>query len=81
MFEFESAMKLIVTFGVGAFTLMMTGIGIKILFFRKRSSALPIEDERVAELEAKLGELEERVDFTERMLAEVRARPQLPGKP
>jgi hypothetical protein len=68
VFDFEASLKLIVTFAVGAFTLIMTGIGIKVLFFRRPALPGPVEDDRVTQLEARLAELEERVDFAERML-------------
>jgi hypothetical protein len=81
VFDFEATLRLIVIFGIGAFTLIMTGIGIKLIFFRRPAPRAAINDDRVAQLESKVAELEERVDFAERMLAEVRGRPQLPGKP
>jgi hypothetical protein len=81
VFDFEATLKLIVIFGVGAFTLIATGVGIKFLFFRRPALPAAEDDERVAQLEAKVADLEERVDFSERMLAEVRGRLQLPGKP
>lgn len=81
MFDFEVILKGIVVFGIGAFTLIVTGVGVKYLFFRRPALPPAADDERVAQLEGKIAELEERVDFTERMLAEVRGRLQLPGKP
>jgi len=38
-------------------------------------------EDRLLRTEAKVNELEERLDFAERMLTEVRGKPQLPGKP
>lgn len=90
MFEFESTMKLIVALGTAGVTFILIGLGIKVLFFRRPPAQLPggidpehlegLED-RLLQTEAKVSELEERLDFAERMLTEVRGRPQLPGKP
>ena len=86
MFDFEATMKLIVALGTAGFALLMLGIGVKVLFFRRprlSGGADPEQleglDERLLRTEAKVNELEERLDFAERMLTEVRGRPQLPG--
>jgi len=88
VFDFGTAMKVIVTFGTGAFALIMAGLGIKVLFFRRRQLPGAIDndqldglEDRLLRTEAKVNELEERLDFAERMLTEVRGKPQLPGKP
>jgi len=64
--------------------LLGAGFGIKALFFRRAPRVL--DDEHLAEVEdrllrteAKVNELEERLDFAERMLTEARAKSQLPG--
>jgi hypothetical protein len=82
--DFEAALKTIVLFGVSGVTLILFGLGIKVLFFRRPSKALEDEqlaglDERLLNAEAKVNELEERLDFAERMLTEVRGKAQLPG--
>jgi hypothetical protein len=83
MFDFEAAMKLIVALGTGGFVFVMLGLGIKIIFFRKKLGPADPElleglEERVLRTEAKVGELEERLDFAERMLTEARTKAQLP---
>lgn len=82
----EAALKVIVVLGAGGGVFLMLGLGVKLLFFRKPrlpSAADPDQlealDERLLRTEAKVGELEERLDFTERMLTEARKRAQLPG--
>jgi hypothetical protein len=63
----------------------MLGIGVQVIFFRRKALAQAEPDEiegledRLLRTEGKLAELEERLDFTERMLTEVRNRAQLPG--
>lgn len=86
MFDFEAMMKGIVAFGTGGLVLIMMGLGIKVLFFRKRLSSGTADaeqleglEDRLLRTEAKVNELEERLDFAERMLTEVRGRAQLPG--
>lgn len=86
MSDFEAAMKVIAVFGTGAFVFIMLGLGIKVLFFRRPPAAGTIDheqmeglEERLLRTEAKVSELEERLDFAERMLTEVRGRAQLPG--
>ena len=85
MLDFENAMKVIVTLGVGGFVFLMLGLGIKVLFFRRKPlgpadpEQLEALEERLLRTEAKVGELEERLDFAERMLTEARAKAQLPG--
>jgi hypothetical protein len=85
MFDFELAMKVIVALGTAGFVVVMLGIGVKVIFFRKKalgrgdSEQLEGLDDRLLRTEAKVNELEERLDFAERMLTEVRNRAQLPG--
>jgi hypothetical protein len=86
MIDFEYVLKFIVTFGAGAFVCIMLGFGVKMLFFRKPQLPGTVEpelleglEERLQRTETKVSELEERLDFAERMLTEVRGRAQLPG--
>ncbi len=88
MLDPETALKLIVVLGAGSAVLIMTAFGIKVLFFRRRQLPRPLDQEQVDAMEdrllrteAKLNELEERLDFAERMLTEARAKAQLPAKP
>jgi hypothetical protein len=83
---FEAAMKMIVILGTGGVVCLMPGIGVKVLFFRKPRLTVTTDPEqlegledRLLRTEARVGELEERLDFAERMLTEVRGRAQLPG--
>lgn len=85
MFDFEAIMKLIVALGTAGLVFIMFGIGVKVLF-RRRSfvdgsdhDQLEGLEDRLLRTEAKVNELEERLDFAERMLTEVRGRAQLPG--
>ena len=84
--DFEAAMKVIVALGTGGFVFLMLGVGVKVLFFRKprlTGTADPEQleglEDRLLRTEAKVADLEERLDFAERMLTEARARAQLPG--
>lgn len=84
--DFELALQAIVTLGTAGFVALMLGFGVKVLFFRKKPLApadpeqLEMLEERLQRTETKVAELEERLDFTERMLTEARAKAQLPGK-
>jgi hypothetical protein len=87
MFDFELAMKVIVALGTAGFVFLTLGVGVKVLFFRKprlpattdSSEQLEGLEDRLHHSEAKIADLEERLDFAERMLTEVRNRAQLPG--
>lgn len=86
MFDFEATMKLIVALGAGSGVLIMISLAVKVLFFRRRQVAESIDhgqleglEERLLRTETKVQELEERLDFTERVLTDVRGRAQLPG--
>jgi len=86
MYEFEAAMKVIVALGTAGFVFLLFGVGVKFLFFRRKPfgpaadpEQLDALEERLLRTEAKVGELEERLDFAERMLTEARKRAQLPG--
>lgn len=89
--DFETALKIVLLFGTASFALVMTGVGVKALFFRRRTGQLTeaVDPEqfagvydRLVATEARVAELEERLDFAERMLTEVRSKglPQLPGR-
>lgn len=82
---FETAMKAIVVFGAGSVVLLIIGIGVKSAFFRtpKLPPAMEPDElraiqDRLQTTEAKVFELEERLDFAERLLTEARAKGQLP---
>jgi hypothetical protein len=82
----EAVLKVIAVLGAGGVVFLMLGLGVKLLFFRKPrlpSAADPEQleslEDRLLHSEAKIAELEERLDFTERVLTEVRNRAQLPG--
>ena len=88
MLDPETALKLIVVLGAGSAVLIMAAFGIKVLFFRRRQLPGTLDQEQVDAMEdrllrteAKLNELEERLDFAERMLTEARSKAQLPRKP
>ncbi len=88
MLDPETALKLIVVLGAGSAVLIMTAMGIKVLFFRRRQLPGTLDkdqvdamEDRLLRTEAKVNELEERLDFAERMLTDVRGKAQLPGKP
>ena len=85
MFDFETAMKMIVALGTAGFVFVLFGIGVKLIFRKGRlpgsvdTEQLDGLEDRLSRTEAKVNELEERLDFAERMLTEVRSRAQLPG--
>ena len=74
--EFEEIFKLLVMFG--GFMGIILGAG----FGFKRLGRKPVADqntsERLGDAEARIGELEERLDFSERALADLRSRAQIP---
>jgi hypothetical protein len=77
-------MRLLVTIATTLSIALAAGFGFRFLF---RKSPSQIDDDRLnevasrlASLEAKLAELEERMDFTDRVLTDVRSRLQLPSK-
>ena len=86
MFDFEVVMKGIVALGTGGLVLLVLGVGFKLVFFRRKPALEPADaehlevlEERLQRTEGKVVELEDRLDFTERMLTEARKRAQLPG--
>ena len=77
--ELEATLKILITAAIFISLILTAG-----LLFRRLVRKPPVNHDavdRFAGLEAKIGEIEERLDFTERMLTEVRARVQLPPKP
>lgn len=74
--EFETIFKLLVLFGGFAGIIVATGFGFKKL--RQKPGSDPRTAEKLADLETRLGDLEERLDFTERALTDVRHRAQIP---
>ena len=74
--DFEAIIKLLVLFGGGSGILIGSAFALKALL--RKPPPDPLLHERLAEAEQRLAELEERVDFTERVLSEVRDRPALP---
>ena len=85
-FFFENALKAIVVFGAASGVLLLVGIGVKTVFFRRAPKAPPAIDsdelqsiqDRLQTTEMKVFELEERLDFAERLLTEARTKGQLP---
>ena len=76
--EFEEILKVLVMFGGFMGIIIASGIGFKILG-RKQPQDPDVVD-RLNEAESRIGELEERLDFSERALADIRAREQIePG--
>ncbi|MGH7645304.1 MAG: hypothetical protein ACREMR_06930 [Gemmatimonadales bacterium] len=76
--EFETIFKFFVLFGGFMGIIVAAGFGFK------RVGQKPTEDPRVldklTDLEARLGDIEERLDFTERALTDLRGRVQIPPK-
>ena len=74
--DFEDIFKVLVMFGGFIGIILAAGFGFKKL------GRKPVTDsdtaERLGEAEARIGELEERLDFSERALSELRARAQIP---
>jgi len=74
--DFESIIKLLVMLAGGGGLLIGAAFALKALLRKPPSD--PLLHERLAEAEQRLAELEERADFTERVISEVRDRPALP---
>jgi hypothetical protein len=77
--EFEEILKVLVMFGGFMGIIIASGFGFKKL--GRKSVADPEVSDRLSETEARIGELEERLDFSERALADLRARIPLPPGP
>lgn len=77
--DFEAIIKFLVLFGGFMGIIVAAGFGFK----RVGQKAAPDPDtaERLRDVESRIGELEERLDFSERALAEYRARTQIPPVP
>ncbi len=77
--DFEAIFKFLTMFG--GFMAIILGAG----FGFKRLGRKPMADaettDRLLEAESRIGELEERLDFSERALAELRVRTQIPPAP
>ncbi|MGH9258661.1 MAG: hypothetical protein ACRD08_02005 [Acidimicrobiales bacterium] len=76
--EFETIFNFLVLFGGFMGIIVAAGFGFKKI--GQRSEANPDVLSKVTDLEARLGDIEERLDFTERALTEVRTRAQVPPK-
>lgn len=74
--DFESIIKLLVLMGGGGGILLGAAFGIKALLRKPPSD--PLLHERLADAERRLADLEERADFSERVISDVRERPALP---
>jgi hypothetical protein len=76
--EFETIFKLLVLFGGFMGIIVAAGFGFK------KVGQKPAEDPgviaKLKDLEARLADIEERLDFTERALSDVRNRAQFPPK-
>lgn len=76
--QFEDLIKLLVLFG-GLCGVILGSIYMLKLIQGKRIDD-PVLHERLADAERRLADLEERADFAERMVSELRDRPALPPK-
>jgi hypothetical protein len=74
--DFLDIIKILVLFG--GVILISGAAGFALKGLRKKPPADPEGADRVHALEGRLAELEERVDFTERALTDIRARAQIP---
>jgi hypothetical protein len=74
--DFEEIIKLLVMAAGGIGVLLGTGFGLKALL--RKSPPDPLLHERLAEAEQRLADLEERADFSERVISDLRDRPALP---
>jgi len=68
VFDFGEIMKGIIALGAAGLTFILLGVGVKV-------------EDRLLRTETKVTELEERLDFAERLLTEARCKAQLPGRP
>ncbi len=76
--EFETIFKFLVLFGGFMGIMVAAGFGFKKV--GQKPAASPEALDKLANLEARLADIEERLDFTERALTEVRTRAQIPPK-
>ena len=76
--EFETTLRILITIGVAISLILVAGLLFKQLF-RKPLINQDVAD-RLSGIEAKIGEIEERLDFTERVLTDVKSRLQIPPR-
>ncbi len=76
--EFEAIFKFLILFGGFMGIIVAAGFGFKKI--GQKPAATPERPDKLADLEARLGSIEERLDFTERVLTDVRSRAQIPPK-
>jgi len=76
--DFDTIIKVLVL--AGGVMMILFGAGFALKGLRRKPSVESGVADRLHELEGRLGELEERVDFTERALTEVRARGEIPKR-
>ena len=76
--EFETMLRILITIGVATSLILVAGLLFKQLF-RKPLINQDVAD-RLSGIEAKMGEIEERLDFTERVLTDVKSRLQIPPR-
>ncbi len=76
--DFEVISKLLILFGGGGALLVGLAFALKALVRKPPEDSLL--HERLADAERRLADLEERADFAERVLGEVRDRPALPPR-
>jgi hypothetical protein len=79
--DVEEIIKLLVMFGGFMGIIVGAGFGFKKLGQKQVSDLDGHATGRLGELESRVAELEERLDFSERMLADVRERERLPPSP
>jgi len=68
VFDFEATMQMIVALGAAGLTLILLGVGVKALFFRRRQLPGTVDPDQLEGLE-------------DRLLTEARSKAQLPGRP
>ena len=68
VFDFEATMQMIVALAAAGLTLILLGVGVKALFFRRRQLPGTVDPDQLEGLE-------------DRLLTEARSKAQLPGRP
>jgi len=76
--DFETIFKFLILFGGFMGIIVAAGFGFKKV--GQKPAAGPEVIDKLTDLEARLGDIEERLDFTERALTAVRGRAQIPPK-
>lgn len=79
MLEFDVFLQYLFEAVLGVAFILGAGFGFKKLFRRPPVDRDVVD--RLVGIEARMGELEERVDFSERMLTELKGRAQIPPRP